>query len=84
MKSIEYYEKVLTECDGILRLVPNWVPRSFYRSGHRIRLYPDDTYAMGMKRGAVVERWFSSVTKVETEDAEEFEGMSYVEAAEQG
>ena len=33
---------------------------------------------MGMDRGAIVERWFSSITHVETEGAEEFEGMGFV------
>ena len=46
--------------------------------GRRLRLHPDDYFAMGMDRGAIVERWFSSITHVETEGAEEFEGMSFV------
>jgi hypothetical protein len=33
---------------------------------------------MGMERGAIVERWFSSVTKVETEGAGAHEGQSFV------
>ncbi|MDR0708982.1 MAG: hypothetical protein LBF77_02815 [Spirochaetaceae bacterium] len=69
---------ILEKGDGILSLIPAWVPRPFNRPGKRIRLHPDDYYAMGMKRGAIVERWFSSITKVETEGAVEHEGMSFV------
>jgi hypothetical protein len=69
---------VLEKGEGVLSLAPTWVPRPFNRPGRRLRLHPDDTYAMGMKRGAIVERWFSSVTKVETEGAGAHEGMSFV------
>jgi hypothetical protein len=69
---------ILARGGGILSLAPNWVPRPFNRPGNRLRLHPDDTYALGMKRGAIVERWFSSITKVETEGASETEGLSFV------
>ncbi|MGI6112701.1 MAG: hypothetical protein ACOYEJ_01100 [Mahellales bacterium] len=68
----------ISEGDGVLRMVPTWVPRPFNRPGRRIRLHPDDYYAMGMERGAIVERWFSSITHVETPGALPDEGMSYV------
>ncbi len=71
-------KSILEKGEGILSLAPTWVPRPFNRPGKRLRLHPDDYYAMGMKRGAIVERWFSSVTKVETEGADEHEGMSRV------
>lgn len=64
--------------DGVLQMTPTWVPRPFNRPGRRIRLHPDDFFAMGMHRGAIVERWFSSITHVETAGAGEFEGMSFV------
>lgn len=64
--------------DGILQLTPTWVPRPFNRPGHRLRLDPNDTFAMGMDRGAVVERWFSSITHSETKGAGPCEGMSFV------
>jgi hypothetical protein len=47
---------------GILRLAPNWVPRSFCIPGRRIKLHPDDYYALGGIRGGIDERWFSSTT----------------------
>ncbi len=47
---------------GIVRLAPNWVPRSFCVPGRRIKLHPDDYYALGGERGGIDERWFSSTT----------------------
>lgn len=64
--------------DGILQLTPTWVPRPFNRPGRRLRLHPDDLFAMGMERGAIVERWFSSITHSETKGAGFCEGMSFV------
>ncbi len=70
--------EVFERNDGILQLTPTWVPRPFNRPGRRLRLHPDDYFAMGMDRGAIVERWFSSITHVETEGAGPYEGMSFV------
>lgn len=47
---------------GILRLAPTWVPRSFCVPGRRIKLHPNDYYALGGARGGIDERWFSSTT----------------------
>lgn len=47
---------------GILRLTPTWVPRSFCVPGRRIKLHPDDYYALGGNRGGIDERWLSSTT----------------------
>jgi len=47
---------------GVLRLAPNWVPRSFCVPGRRLKLHPDDYYALGGQRGGIDERWFSSTT----------------------
>ena len=64
---------------GILRLVPNFVPRRFSRAGRRLRLHPDDYYALGTERGSIEERWFSSVIPAMNGDlAPPDEGMSYV------
>ena len=38
------------------------MPRSFCVPGRRIRLHPDDYYALGGERGGIDERWFSSTT----------------------
>lgn len=52
----------LDQGKGILRLAPTWVPRSFCIPGRRIKLHPDDTYALGGERGGIDERWFASTT----------------------
>src|SRR5689334_16749753 len=55
-------EHALEAGDGVLRLAPNWVPRAFCVPGRRIRLHPDDYYALGGARGGIDERWFASTT----------------------
>lgn len=47
---------------GIFRLAPNWVPRSFCIPGRRIKLHPDDYYALGGVRGGIDERWLGCTT----------------------
>ena len=56
-------EAELSRTGGVLRLAPNWVPRSFLQPGLRIKLHPDDTYAYGANRGGIDERWFGSTTE---------------------
>lgn len=64
---------------GILQLIPVFVPRRFSKAGLRLRLHPDDYYALGTKRGSIKERWFSSVIPaMNGELAPPDEGMSYV------
>ncbi|GAB1483135.1 hypothetical protein MASR2M78_19510 [Treponema sp.] len=64
---------------GILRLVPNWVPRSFCIPGRRIKLHPDDYYSLGGDRGGIDERWFSSTTPADNgPKTGKDEGMSFI------
>jgi hypothetical protein len=63
---------------GILRLAPTWVPRSFLMPGRRIKLAPQDLYALGAHRGGIDERWFGSTTPAANEGAPADEGLSYV------
>src|SRR5947209_16691555 len=63
---------------GILRLAPTWVPRSFLMPGRRIKLAPQDVYALGGHRGGIDERWFASTTPAANENREPDEGYSYV------
>lgn len=58
-------KKALEEGQGILRLAPTWVPRSFCVPGRRIKLHPDDYYVLGGERGGIDERWLSSTTPAE-------------------
>jgi len=62
MSGKEIASKALEHGKGILRLAPNWVPRSFCIPGRRIKLHPHDYYALGGERGGLDERWFSSTT----------------------
>src|SRR5437868_12376792 len=64
--------------EGILRLAPTWVPRSFLMPGARLKLAPQDLYALGTHRGGIDERWFSSTTPAANEGAPPDEGLSYV------
>lgn len=64
---------------GIFRLKPIFVPRRFSQAGLRLRLHPDDYYALGTVRGSIKERWFSSVIPAMNGPlAPSDEGMSYV------
>lgn len=62
MKKATLAQLALEQGKGILRLAPNWVPRSFCVPGRRIKLHPDDYYVLGGARGGIDERWFSSTT----------------------
>jgi hypothetical protein len=63
---------------GILRLAPTWVPRAFLMPGRRIKLAPQDLYALGADRGGIDERWFSSTTAAANPGAPADEGLSYI------
>jgi len=70
-------ESALDVGNGILRLTPTWVPRSFLHPGKRIRLHPDDWYAYGAERGGIDERWFASTTEAANEGRVWHEGLSF-------
>jgi hypothetical protein len=53
--------------------------------GRRIKLHPDDYYALGGERGGIDERWFSSTTAADNGPLTgEFEGLSFVVVGEEG
>ena len=71
--------QALEQGKGILRLAPNWVPRSFCVPGRRIKLHPDDYYVLGGERGGIDERWFSSTTPAKNGPLTgEHEGLSFI------
>jgi hypothetical protein len=79
MNQAEWAKKALDQGGGIVRLAPNWVPRSFCIPGRRIKLHPDDYYALGGERGGIDERWFSSTTPADNGPlTSENEGLSFV------
>ncbi|MHC4418652.1 MAG: hypothetical protein ACYSU6_08725 [Planctomycetota bacterium] len=64
---------------GILRLAPAWVPRSFCVPGRRIKLHPNDYFALGGNRGGLDERWFSSTTPADNGPlTSPNEGLSFI------
>jgi hypothetical protein len=71
--------KALEQGKGIVRLAPNWVPRSFCVPGRRIKLHPDDYYALGGERGGIDERWFASTTPADNGPlTSPNEGLSFI------
>ncbi|HMP77951.1 MAG TPA: hypothetical protein PKD54_00730 [Pirellulaceae bacterium] len=63
--------------NGVLKLAPTWVPRSFLHPGRRLRLHPDDYYALGADRGGIDERGFASTTEAANENRQWHEGLSF-------
>ncbi len=51
-------EAELARTGGLLRLAPNWVPRSFLLPGMRLKLHPDDIYAYGASRRGLTSAGF--------------------------
>jgi hypothetical protein len=71
--------------EGIFRLAPTWVPRSFCRPGRRLKLHPDDYFALGLVRGGIDERWFASTTRADNgPGTPEDEGLSYILVDQEG
>ena len=70
-------DEALDTGEGLLRLAPNWVPRSFLHPGKRIKLHPHDWYAYGAQRGGIDERWFGSTTDAANEGRVWHEGQSF-------
>ncbi len=69
----------LSAGEGVVRLAPCWVPRSFLMPGGRLKLDPRDLYILGGHRGGIDERWFSSTTKAANGPlTAEDEGLSYI------
>ena len=72
-------DAALDQGGGILRLAPTWVPRSFCIPGRRLKLHPDDYYALGAHRGGIDERWFASTTPADNGPlTPPDEGLSYI------
>lgn len=77
--TVSIAEKALEQGQGVLRLAPTWVPRSFCVPGRRIKLHPDDYYILGGERGGIDERWLSSTTPAKNGPLTgEHEGLSAV------
>lgn len=72
-------ERALEVGGGIVRLAPAWVPRAFCIPGRRIKLHPDDYYALGGERGGIDERWLASTVRADNGPLTgELEGLSQI------
>ena len=72
-------QEALSAGEGVLRLAPCWVPRSFLMPGGRLKLDARDLYALGAHRGGIDERWFSSTTNAANGPGTPAdEGLSYI------
>ena len=72
-------QRALNQGEGIVRLAPAWVPRVFCIPGRRIKLHPDDYFALGANRGGIDERWFASTTPADNGPlTSKNEGLSHV------
>lgn len=79
MSNRELIDQALAAGEGVVRLAPCWVPRSFLMPGGRLKLDSRDLYALGAHRGGIDERWFSSTTHAANgPGTPEDEGLSYI------
>lgn len=80
MSNATLIREALSAGEGIVRLAPCWVPRSFLMPGGRLKLHPRDLYALGAHRGGIDERWFSSTTNADNgPGTPQDEGLSYID-----
>jgi hypothetical protein len=71
--------KTLSDGEGIIRLAPTWVPRSFSTPGGRMKLCKQDLYELGADRGGIDERWLASTIGGDNgPGTPEDEGLSYI------
>src|SRR5712675_6551 len=79
MPNTSLLKDAISAGDGIVRLAPCWVPRSFLMPGGRLKLDSRDLYALGAHRGGIDERWFSSTTNAANGPGTPAdEGLSYI------
>ncbi len=79
MSNTSLLREALGANEGVVRLAPCWVPRSFLMPGGRLKLDPRDLYALGAHRGGIDERWFSSTTNASNGPGTPAdEGLSYI------
>lgn len=83
-KISSFFKSALQSTGGLLQLIPAWVPRVFCTPGRRLKLHPDDLFALGAQRGGIDERWFSSTCPADNgPGTPPDEGLSYVVAGDQ-
>lgn len=60
MSKLSLLENQLNDYQGVARMKPTWLPRTFLPPGRRLKIHPDDIYAFGVEKGGIAERWFVS------------------------
>jgi hypothetical protein len=75
-KTVRLLEDALAHGNGILRLRPAWVARSFLPPGRRMGL-SEEHYHLG-PRGAICERWLASTTPADNAVRVPDEGLSFL------
>lgn len=84
IKTKSFFKQALDINNGLLHLAPAWVPRAFCIPGRRLKLHPDDLFALGAHRGGIDERWFSSTCPADNgPGTPPDEGLSYVIAGDE-
>jgi hypothetical protein len=79
MSNATIIKDALSAGEGVVRMAPCWVPRSFLMPGGRLKLDPRDLFALGAHRGGIDERWFSSTTNAANGPGTPAdEGLSYI------
>ncbi len=82
MTSVKSVNQMLSSAmdvgEGVLRLMPTWVPRSYLVPGRRLKLDQRDLYAYGADRGGIDERWIASTTMAMNENRTPDEGFSFI------
>ena len=69
-------EDEIARSNGVLRLEPAWVARTFLPPGERFGL-PEKMYRLG-KRGGICERWLASTTRADNKYGVQDEGLSFL------
>jgi mannose-6-phosphate isomerase class I len=78
-KTVTLLRKAISDGDGIVRLMPAWVPCPILSPGGRLKLAKQDLYAFGSHRGGIDERRLASTTGTENGPGIlEDEGLSYI------
>ncbi|MDO8685992.1 MAG: hypothetical protein Q7J78_04900 [Clostridiales bacterium] len=76
---VEKLKNELKKREGVYRLAPVWVPRSFLMPGGRLKLHPHDIFILGSERGGIDERWLASTTNAANgPGTPKDEGLSYI------
>ena len=75
-EKLRLVEKAIERGNGILRMSPAWVARTFLASGRRMGL-PEAAYDAG-PRGTFSERWLAATNKADNAVSVEDEGLAYL------